>query len=122
MTTTITIPEKVPGLNGKGGLKREHWAAYKKRRDRYQYTAMSQTRNCHPGKVRIILTRYSTGIEMDYDNLVATGKPILDALKTAGIIKDDSQQIIVSRDYRSVRLSPKDKDRQMTQLMIIDAE
>ncbi len=122
MTTTITIMEVIPGLNGPKGLKREHHHAYKKRRDKYQWTAASQTRNKHPGKVKFILTRYTIGPEMDYENLTATGKCLTDAIVRAGIIKDDSPKIIVSRDYQNVKISRKEAHQQKTTITLIDAE
>ncbi|PMD94868.1 hypothetical protein BWI97_15845 [Siphonobacter sp. BAB-5405] len=122
MTTTITIMEVIPGLNGSKGLKRENHHAYKKRRDRYQWTVTYQTRNRHPGKVKFILTRYSIGPEMDFENLTATGKCLTDAIVLAGVIKDDSPKIIVQREYRNVIIPRKERSQQKTTITLIDAE
>jgi Holliday junction resolvase RusA-like endonuclease len=111
MTTTIVIPELIPGNNSAGGFKREHWSQYTKRRDRYQYTIMSQCRRQFRGKVTITLIRYSTGEMQDFDNLVSCGKPILDALVRAKIIEDDKMSVIGKPEYKQVKISRKEKPK-----------
>ena len=65
----------------------------------YAFIVASATKNKHAGKVSLLLTRYSSGPEMDYDNLVSTGKLIIDAIVLRGVISDDNQQVIVERRY-----------------------
>lgn len=50
-------------------------------------------------KAQLILTRYSSRAP-DYDNLVQSMKPVIDALKKCLIIHDDSMAIIGRPDYR----------------------
>lgn len=100
----LVLPMKVPGVNGKGGLKRESHFAYSRRRDVYTYQFKLQAKNrSFAGKVGIHITRYTAGgPEMDYDNLVGTYKPVLDAIVRAKIIGDDKNKVIVERKYEHV--------------------
>lgn len=100
MTTEITFPGKVPGMNGKGGLIRMHWTKKKKLKEAYTWLVRQATKNVHPGKVSIEMIRYSAGVTMDFDNLVSTGKVPLDAIVCAGVIQDDKDGVIVKRSYR----------------------
>lgn len=110
------INELVPGLNGEDGLIREHWANRKKRKDRYFITLRSQTRNKHIGQVRLIYVRH-TPRPMDWDNQGASAKLILDSLKDAKIIIDDSPKII--REF-VLRQEPAKKGRGYTEIIIED--
>lgn len=49
-------------------------------------------------RVAVVLTRNSAS-KMDFDNRVASFKPVIDGLKDAGIIKDDNDSVILKRDY-----------------------
>jgi len=93
MKTEITIHEKVPGLNGSDGLIREHFHSARKRKQRYAFTMMSQTKNQHRGAVKINFTRYGTRL-MDWDNVCASFKHLGDALVACGIIADDNARIV----------------------------
>ena len=93
MKTVIVIREKVPGLNGSDGLIREHFHAAYKRKERYTLLIMSQTRNQHPGPVKISFTRYGQKL-MDWDNMCASFKHLGDALVRAKVIRDDKPGII----------------------------
>lgn len=104
MITEIVFPGRVPGNNGKGGLLRMH---HRKKADllkSYWGHIRGLTRNRHPGPVKLELIRYYYATEMDYDNLVSTGKLLLDAFKAAGVIVDDKPTIIVEREYTSLRV------------------
>jgi len=107
---TLVIGEIAPGLNGKDGLLREHW---KKRGDRVQkYANWIAARR--PAKaaspVRIIYTRYSVH-RMDPDNAAASFKCWGDALVQAGVLDDDSPDIIQDFTVRSRRCSEYRKQR-----------
>lgn len=93
MKTEIKIYEKIPGLNGSDGLIREHFHLAKKRKTRYAYTMISQTRNRHKGPVKITYTRYGIKL-MDWDNMCASFKHLGDALVLSGIITDDNASLV----------------------------
>lgn len=105
MTITIIIQELIPGRNT-----RENYWAYKKRRDRYEIEIMSQCRLRFKSKVTMSLTRYSSGT-MDFDNLVSCGKPVIDAIKRAGIIVDDKMTIIGQPAYSQEKIARNEKPK-----------
>jgi len=117
MKTEITFPGKIAGLNGTGGLLNTHWTKRKKLRDQYIWLVKQLTKNKHEGAVKFTLTRYSTGVVMDYDNLVSTGKGLTDSLVRAGVIKDDKPEIIKVREYHQVKCK---KGEQKTVILIED--
>jgi Holliday junction resolvase RusA-like endonuclease len=117
MTTEITFPGYVAGNNGPKGLLRMNWRKRNKLRDTYVWWVKSKTKNRHAGAVRFTLTRYSSGVEMDYDNLVSTGKLTGDALVIAGVIADDNKSVIQERVYKQVKAS---KGDQKTVILIED--
>src|SRR5690625_6542198 len=100
MKQTIIIDKLAPMLNGKDGLKRMHWAKYRKVRDAWTWLIRSKKPQKHSGRVKISFIRYSTA-RPDWDNLYASFKVIGDALQNAGVIRDDSMDDIVSLDARS---------------------
>ena len=104
ITTEIVFSGYVPGNNGPKGLLRMHYRKRIALRDAYQIHIRSQTRHRHPGPVAMVLTRYGIGREMDFDNLVSTGKVLTDAFVLAGVIFDDNPAIITQRTYRFVRV------------------
>lgn len=117
MTTELTFPGSIAGMNGSKGLIRTHWARKKAMKNYYHYHVKSQTSNAHPGPVKLSLTRYSTGVEMDYDNLVSTGKNLIDSIVSAGVIKDDKKSIIQQREYEQIKCK---KGEQRTVIIITD--
>ena len=118
LKTELTFPGVLPGNNGSKGLLRMHWAARNKLRDQFTWLVRSLTKNKHAGKVKLQLIRYHAGISMDYDNLVSTGKLIVDSIVLANVIIDDKESIIAQRDYRQVKV--KTKGEQKTVIIIED--
>ena len=94
MRTELVFDRAFPGLNGKDGLIREHWAKRKKRFDTLMWEVLSQTSNRHEGRVRITYKRVSPRLMDWFENLPATGKLLIDAVVKCGVIKDDSPKII----------------------------
>ena len=116
----ITFPGKVPGLNGAGGLLRMHWRKKLDLQNSYSRQVWAlQLRRCS-GPVRLELIRYSTGRPMDYDNLVSTGKLLIDALVRCQLIADDNPQVILERSYTQVRCKP-DEQRTVIRLTPLQA-
>lgn len=56
-------------------------------------------------KCEVICTRFSSR-KSDFDNLVASFKPVIDGLRDARIIKDDDESVIVKRDYLNAKCKP----------------
>lgn len=87
-----------------------HWA--KKHKQKRQVTdlvkfAIHMYRPKKPlEKARVVLTRHSAS-EPDFDNLVASFKPVIDALVEAGVIIDDKSSVIGQPEYRWKKAKPK---------------
>jgi hypothetical protein len=103
MNVVFSLPFALPGLNARD---RTHWAARGRQKKRLAIEVMAAIAPRHrpPNpfqRAHIIVTRLSAGT-MDYDNLVACVKPLLDVLcvhsKThpcgLGIIQDDGPDCI----------------------------
>jgi Holliday junction resolvase RusA-like endonuclease len=58
-------------------------------------------------KAEVTLIRYSSR-SPDYDGLVHSFKPVVDALKKCLIIKDDNMQVIGRPEYQWIKASPKE--------------
>lgn len=58
-------------------------------------------------QVEIQYERYSSR-EPDYDNLVASFKPVTDALIKVGLILDDNPKVVVKSSYRWFKCARKD--------------
>lgn len=97
MTSLYTIMQRVPGMNGKNGLLREHWSNRKKRKDSIKLEFLSQRQNKpkHTGKVVITYINYYATHPMDWDNFCSSFKLIGDSLTDLGTISDDSPKIVV---------------------------
>lgn len=118
MTTEITFQGKVAGNNGPGGLLRLHWTKKKALSERYQWQVKAQAAGvCHAGPVRLELIRYSSGNNMDYDNLVSTGKVLTDSIVKCAVLPDDNPAVIVERQYTQEKCPVKN---QRTVVRIID--
>jgi len=111
----ITFPGKVPGLNGAGGLLRMHWRRAQQLKQGYLLLVKAGGLRSMLGPVRLELVRYSTGRDMDYENLTSTGKYPTDALVKAGILPDDNPQVIPERVYTQARCRP-DEQRTVIRL------
>lgn len=114
----LTLPVVPKSLNKE--LRTNRWrrnSANKK----WDILIRSECRNCIPEaplqKARITLIRKSYRT-LDYDGLVGSMKPVVDALVTAGILKDDSWKTLgvwnVTQEFR-----PK-KDGPLLQIHLIE--
>lgn len=103
MTISFELPGLPRSMNGSHG----NWyvaAAERKRWRRLSGLSALAAKNRAGIKgpwdrVRLVITRCSTR-PMDFDNRVASAKPIVDGLMDARVIADDSDAVIVERDYR----------------------
>ena len=92
-------------LHGLPSLQRQvwsHWTKVRRERDQWRDLIAVVTARQRPAKplqkADVFFTRFSSA-EPDYTNMVASYKPIEDALVKLGILRDDSPQVIVSREY-----------------------
>ena len=108
---TVVFTGRVPGNNGEGGLLRMHWSRRQKLLSQYEWVVAAARLERMPGPVRLELVRYSTGCPMDYDNLVSTGKLLVDALVRCGVLPDDTPAVIAERVYRQERAAGKGYQR-----------
>lgn len=115
----IVFPGKVPGLNGAGGLLRMGWRRAQQLKKNYLLLVKAARLLPMAGPVRLELIRYSTGRDMDYDNLVSTGKAGTDALVKAGILPDDNPQIIPERTYTQTKVATAAEQRTVIRLTAI---
>lgn len=83
---------------------RMHYRTYKKVRDTWTLLVRSEARGARFGRCAIRITRYNTGDGMDPDNLVSTAKVPLDALRRAGVIRDDDPLSVVSLEVRQEKV------------------
>ena len=95
----INITGDLPkGPNGSHG----HWA--KKARDRKMWRALVESKCIGKNPLRpftvcaIEITRFCKR-KLDYDNFVASCKPVVDGLIDGKIIADDSDKIVIERKY-----------------------
>jgi len=93
MKQMIFIPKLPPGLNGSKGLMRMHWAVYTKLKAKWAWLIKAERPKKHTGPVVVTYTRVSTH-KTDLDNVAASFKVVGDALVQAGILPDDSPDVI----------------------------
>ena len=89
----IVINDIPVSPNGPGGLLRMHWATRKRYNDMWKIMVRQQITPQNPpeGKMSVRITQ-NRRRRLDPDNLVASCKPILDALVAWGLIRDDSEK------------------------------
>lgn len=98
----------IEGLPSTPNARRHHMNKY--REDQSWYisirAAVGAGRPVAPlERANLTLTRIST-VEPDYDNLVASFKPVIDGLRFAEVLTDDKKKNIGTPDYRWERGKP----------------
>lgn len=95
----LELPGLPKGLNGSHG----HFHKAARARKTWRNAAARVAYYRRPEKpleaVKLTCIRY-TASEMDYDNLVASFKPIIDGLRDAGVISNDNKKVIEAQEYR----------------------
>lgn len=93
MVIEIQVPEVAPSLNR---LMRMHWSARRRVLKKWEWIVYAEVYRIggpvalkYHGKVRVQIMRRSNH-RLDPDNLHGAAKLVLDALKTAKVIEDDS--------------------------------
>lgn len=93
-------------------FKNQHWAvknAESKKWHRLVATAVMDMGGWPPvplEKAKLILTRFSSKCP-DYDGLVQSFKPVVDALILCKVIKDDNMNVIGRPEYNWEQVAPK---------------
>ena len=99
----VELPHPTPSLNQ---VRKMHWAAYARLRDQYTMIMRSHVYQRLDGLEfrHVTIDRYGSRA-LDHDNLVGGAKPLLDALKKAGLIADDSPRCIkvTYRQHKAAR-------------------
>lgn len=113
----VVFTGRVPGNNGEGGLLRMHWSRRQKLLSNYCWVVAAARLPPMRGPVRLELERHSIGTHMDYDNLVSTGKLLIDALVRQKVLPDDTPAIIAERAYTQVRAAGKDSQQTIIRLI-----
>lgn len=107
----IEIPELAPGLNGSKGLIRMHHHAYKKVRDRW--TLLVREQAGPPRKLNrceVEIERRYARMPLDLDNAYAASKIPLDALKRAGVIRDDDPETVTALRVKQTKVDTVDEE------------
>lgn len=107
----FSLPYLTPGLNGKDGLIRQHFHGAGKSKERITWDIRAQRpAGVKPiaQPVRVIYTRYTSHL-MDWDNACASFKHIGDALQSAGVLADDSPEVIAEFIPRQVKCKMKER-------------
>jgi Holliday junction resolvase RusA-like endonuclease len=106
MSDTIlefTIPglPKIINANSNWRVRYGHAKTWRKKSAEAAWAMWQKSKRC--GKplthVKLTLIRGSTR-EPDFDNLVASFKPVVDGLMDAGVISDDNSKVVLQRAYK----------------------
>lgn len=81
---------RAKGPNGPDGFLRTHWASRKRYGEMVYGLVLGPGRPTYTCPVGLLFCRGYAARPMDTDNLYASAKPILDALRRAGVFVDDS--------------------------------
>ena len=106
---TYHLKLELEGLPAMGMNSRRHWRTVYRENAAWGVRMKLATRLKLPPEplrlARLKLTRYSSS-EPDFDNLVTSFKPILDALTELGVIRDDKMSCIGQPDYDWQKAAP----------------
>lgn len=102
----VLIPGRPPTPNSKGDKK--HWAMHWRAMREWRETAyllgldlVNRERWRAPERARMLVTFLVPNHQRrDLDNLVASTKPLTDGLVDAGVLRDDSLDVLVEVAYR----------------------
>lgn len=86
-------------------LLRQHWATRRKHLEDWEWAIKAAFNGLPPrakGRMRVRITSYRTKF-LDKDNLIGGAKPLVDALRNQGLIKDDSPQH-VEIEYHQIKV------------------
>lgn len=120
-TLDLTIPALAPSLNGAGGLMRMHWSKLKKIKDRWLILVLEASKGRRMrGPCTIHVQRYYARLPLEWDNAYASLKILLDALRYARIIEDDSIDVLLNVTIGQTKVAKVAEQR--TEVRIVPAE
>lgn len=103
LTMNYTLHIKLPGLPKLNNSHYSNWriamAERKKWRTASAWACLGKKPTSPLKRCSITCIRFAFGKKPDFDNLVISFKSIIDGLKDAGIILDDSSDVIIERKY-----------------------
>lgn len=112
MKLRFEVKRLAPSFNGSKGLIRMHYHAYRKLRDSWTMELMSQRRaplRLHGVHVRI--NRFYAKQPLDLDNLYASCKIPLDALRHSLVLRDDDPEAVLTLSVKQEKVSTMDKQK-----------
>lgn len=114
MVLEFSVPILAPSLNGSKGLMRMHFHAYRKVRDQwgslFRLKANHFPRGTFPVKeCEVKIVRYYCPHPLDLDNLYASCKIPLDAMRHAGILVEDDPGVVTALDCRQFKVPKKNQ-------------
>lgn len=89
---------------------KEHFGARAKRKETIQWAVKEQTKNRHPGRVKIRYCRYACQLQ-DWDNHCGSFKSAGDALTQCGVIIDDKPDIVGEFVPEQYKVSKKEEQK-----------
>lgn len=89
---------------------RMHWKTYSEIRDRWTWQIKAACR-VSVERASIEIERFYAGQPLDLDNAYAACKVPLDALRHAGVIKDDDPESVVGLKVRQHKVSRRKNER-----------
>lgn len=105
-----------PTLSG-NEIRRMHPHAYKRLRDNLAVFLRIEGKpipRCEPGEFRTVTLERRGPRALDYDNLVAGAKPLIDAIRIVGLIEDDRPECVDLKYHQTVGAMPKDRGTKIT--------
>ena len=109
MQLTVVIPGRPPNPNdyNRSGSGAQHWAQQRAVAKRWRTAAARLGQAAKPpgwvalGRARLVVTFVvATRARRDLDNLVSSTKPLTDGLVDAGLLVDDSTNVLTEVVYR----------------------
>lgn len=105
---SLTVPMLAPSLNGPKGLMRMDHRSYRRVREAWLAAVLAATG--HRGDLSpcaVTVVRHYCPHPLDLDNLYASAKVPLDALRHAGLLADDDPSCVVSLSMHQQRVATK---------------
>lgn len=94
MEITLTVTPSLNKLFSNKHAKSNYRKKYKRELNGYAHFAPKEKT-----KMQVVITRFGSRM-LDRDNLIGGCKPLLDEMKSAGLIVDDREEWLIARYYQ----------------------